>query len=139
MYEGRHNLIEVNDKPLDTFFDKVSEPLTPYGKAALKRKYSSTNQLNKADQVIYARAWNISEHFEDNIQGTGFKGQLVAPNKTTAIKYREYLKEIGKVSCEVLISAPDTRENYEDAFEENEDVVLKFYKAMMSKYGKQSD
>lgn len=139
LYEGRHNLIEVNDKPLDTFFDKVSEPLTPYGKAALKRKYSSTNQLNKADQVIYARAWNISEHFEDNIQGTGFKGQLVAPNKTTAIKYREYLKEIGKVSCEVLISAPDTRENYEDAFEENEDVVLKFYKAMMSKYGKQSD
>lgn len=139
LYEGRHNVIEVNDKPLDTFFDKVSEPLTPYGKVALKRKYSSTNQLNKADQIIYARAWDISEHFADNIQGTGFKGQLVAPNKTTAIKYREYLKEIGKVSCEVLISAPDTRENYEDAFEENEDVVLKFYKAMMSKYGKQSN
>ena len=139
LYEGRHNIIEVNDKPLDTFFDKVSEPLTPYGKAALKRKYSSTNQLNKADQVIYARSWDISEHFVDNIQGTGFKGQLVAPNKTTAIKYREYFKEIGKVSCEVLISAPDTRENYDDAFEENEDVVLKFYKGMMSKYGKQSN
>jgi type I restriction enzyme R subunit len=137
LYEGRHNLIEVNEKPLDTFFDKVSEPLTPYGKAALKRKYSTANQLNKADQIIYARAWDISEHFEDNIQGTGFKGQLIAPNKTTAIKYREYLKEIGKVSCEVLISAPDTRENHEDAFEENDDVVLKFHKAMMSKYGKQ--
>ena len=139
LYEGRHNLIEVNEKPLDTFFDKVSEPLTPYGKTALKRKYSTANQLNKADQVIYARAWDISEHFEDNIQGTGFKGQLVAPNKTTAIKYRENIKEIGKVSCEVLISAPDTRENYDDAFEENEDLVLKFYKAMMSKYGKQEN
>jgi type I restriction enzyme R subunit len=137
LYEGRHNLIEVNEKPLDNYFDKVSEPLTPYGKAALKRKYSTPNQLNKADQIIYARAWDISDHFVDNIQGTGFKGQLVAPNKTTAIKYREYLKEIGKVSCEVLISAPDTRENYDDAFEENEDVVLKFHKAMMSKYGKQ--
>lgn len=137
LYEGRHNLIDVNEKPLDTFFDKISEPLTPYGKAALKRKYSSTNQLNKADQVIYARAWNISEHFVDNIQGTGFKGQLVAPNKTTAIKYREYLKEIGKVSCEVLVSAPDTRENYDDAFEENENAILKFYKAMIDKYGNQ--
>ena len=136
LYEGRHNLIEVNEKPLDTFFDKVSEPLTKYGKAALKRKYSTPNQLNKADQIIYARAWNISEHFEDNIQGTGFKGQLVAPNKTTAIKYRDYIKEIGKVSCEVLISAPDMRENYEDAFEENEDLVQKFYKAMIGKYGK---
>lgn len=136
LYEGRHNLIEVNEKPLDTFFDKVSEPLTPYGKAALKRKYSTPNQLNKADQIIYARAWDISEHFVDNIQGTGFKGQLVAPNKTTAIKYRDYIKEIGKVSCEVLISAPDMRENHDDAFEENEDVVQKFYKAMLNKYGK---
>lgn len=139
LYEGRHNVIEVNEKPLDTFFDKVSEPLTPYGKAVLKRKYSTPNQLNKADQIIYARAWDISDHFADNIQGTGFKGQLVAPNKTTAIKYREYIKEIGKVSCEVLISAPDTRENYEDAFEETEDVVLKFWKAMMGKYGKQEN
>ncbi len=136
LYEGRHNLIEVNESPLDTFFDKVSEPLTKYGKAALKRKYSTPKQLNKADQIIYARAWDISDHFVDNIQGTGFKGQLVAPNKTTAIKYREYIKEIGKVSCEVLISAPDMRENYDDAFEENEDMVQKFYRAMLSKYGK---
>lgn len=137
LYEGRHNLIEVNEKPLDTFFDKVSEPLTKYGKAALKRKYSTPNQLNKADQIIYARAWDISEHFEDNIQGTGFKGQLVAPNKTTAIKYKEYIKEIGKVSCEVLISKSDDRLNYEDAFEENEDTVNKFFKVILSKYGSQ--
>ncbi|MCX8481026.1 MAG: HsdR family type I site-specific deoxyribonuclease, partial [Sediminibacterium sp.] len=137
LYEGRHNIIEVNENPLDTYFDKVSEPLTPYGKISLKRKYSTPNQLNKVDQIIYARAWDISDHFADNIQGTGFKGQLVAPNKTTAIKYREYIKEIGKVRCNVLISSPDTRENYEDAFEETEDVVLKFWKAMMSKYGNQ--
>lgn len=140
LYEGRHNLIEVNEKPLDNYFERVSEPLTPYGKAALKRKFSSKNQLNRADQIIYARAWDISDHFEQNVQGLTFgtipaKGQLVAPNKTTAIRYREYLKEIGKVSCEVLISAPDIRENYDDAFEESDDMILKFWKAMMDKYG----
>src|SRR5690606_13922910 len=100
LYEGRHNLIEVNEKPLDNYFDRVSEPLTPYGKAALKRKFSSKNILNKADQVIYARAWDITEHYVDNFQGTGFKGQLVTPNKVTAIKYKEYFDEIGKVSSE---------------------------------------
>ena len=141
LYEGRHNLIEVNEKPLDNYFDRVAEPLTPYGKAALKRKFSSTNQLNKADQIIYARAWDISDHYEQHVQGISFgtlkaKGQLVAPNKTAAIRYREYIKEIGKVSCEVLISPPDVRENQEDAFEESEDVVLKFWKVMMDKYGK---
>ena len=135
LYEGRHNLIEVNANPLDTFFDKVSEPLTKYGKAKLKRKYSTTNQLNQADQVIYARAWDITEHFVANFQGTGFKGMLVTPSKTTAIRYREYLREIGKVSAEVVVSPPDTRENNDDAFEENEDLVKKFYKSMMDKYG----
>ncbi|GAB3018674.1 HsdR family type I site-specific deoxyribonuclease [Cyclobacterium sediminis] len=140
LYEGRHNLIEVNEKPLDNYFDRVSEPLTPYGKAALKRKFSSTNQLNKAEEVIYARAWDISDHYEQNVQDILFgslkaKGQLVAPNKTTAIRYREFIKEIGKVTCEVLISPPDVRENYEDAFEESDDLILKFWKAMMDKYG----
>jgi type I restriction enzyme R subunit len=140
LYEGRHNLIEVNEKPLDNYFERVSEPLTPYGKAALKRKFSSTNQLNKAEEVIYARAWDISDHYEQNVQDILFgslkaKGQLVAPNKTTAIRYREFIKEIGKVTCEVLISPPDVRENYDDAFEESDDLILKFWKAMMDKYG----
>jgi type I restriction enzyme R subunit len=139
LYEGRHNLIEVNEKPLDTFFDKVSEPLTKYGKAALKRKYSSKNILNKADQIIYARAWDIVEHFIDNFQGTPFKGQLVAPNKATAIKYKEYLDEIGKVSSDIIFSAPDTREGEEDAFEVAEDKVKAFWKARMDKYGTQEN
>lgn len=137
LYEGRHNLIEVNEKPLDNYFDKVSEPLTPYGKAALKRKYSSKNMLNKADQVIYARVWDITEHYVDNFQGTGFKGQLVTPNKATAIKYKEYLDEIGKVTSEIIISAPDTREGEEDAFDVSDDKVKKFWNARIDKYGTQ--
>lgn len=135
IYEGRHNSMTVNEKPMDTFFDKIAEPLTKFGKAELKRKYSSKNTINKADQIIYDRAWDISEHFVDFAQGTGFKAQLVAPNKTTAIQYRKYLNEIGKVTSDVVISAPDTRENHDDAFEENDSLVQGFYKSMMDKYG----
>jgi len=91
--------------------------------------------LNKADQIIYARAWDITEHFVDNWQDTVFKGQLVAPNKATAIKYKEYLDEIGKVTSEVIISAPDTREGEDDAFEKADDKVKKFWKSKMDKYG----
>lgn len=135
LYEGRHSSITVNEKPLDTFFDRVAEPLTKYGKASLKKKYSSKSAINKAEQVIYDRAWDISDHFVDFVQNTGFKGQLVAPNKTSAILYRKYINEIGKVRSDVVISAPDVRENYEDAFEENENLVQAFYKSMMDKYG----
>jgi len=80
-------------------------------------------------------AWDIVKHFTDNIQNTGFKAQLVAPNKLSAIRYRDILKDIGRVSVELLISAPDTREGEEDAFEGSDDKVKIFYKAMMDKYG----
>lgn len=135
LYEGRHNLIEVNEKPLDNYFEKIAKTLTDQGKAALKRKYSSKVMLNRADQIIYARAWDISEHYVTNFQETGFKAQLVAPNKATAIRYKEYLDEIGEVSSEIIMSAPDTREGEEDAFEAAEDKVKAFWKSRMDKYG----
>ncbi|HQL69379.1 MAG TPA: HsdR family type I site-specific deoxyribonuclease, partial [Bacteroidales bacterium] len=135
LYEGRHNIFDVNEKPLDSFFDRVSEPLTPYGKAALKRKFSTKNQLNQADQIIYARAWDITEHFVANFQSTGFKAQLVAPSKIVAIKYKSYFDEIAKVRTEVLISPPDTREGEDDAFEKTDDKVKQFWKAMIDKFG----
>lgn len=137
LYEGRHNIMQVNEKPLDTFFDRVSEPLTDYGKTALIRKFSSRNKIVQSHSFIENTAWDIVKHFTDNIQGTGFKGQLVAPNKLAAIRYREVFKDIGKVSVELLISPPDDREGEDDAFEESEDKVKAFYNAMMDKYGNQ--
>jgi type I restriction enzyme R subunit len=135
LYEGRHNVMEVNEKPLDNFFDRVAEDLTEYGKASLKRKFSAKNKIVQSLSFIENTAWDISKHFVDYIQGTGFKGQLVAPNKLSAIRYRDILKEIGKISVELLISAPDTREGDTDVFEESDDKVRAFYKAMMDKYG----
>lgn len=137
LYEGRHNIMHVNEKPLDTFFERVAEPLSDYGKAAIKRKFSSRNKIVQSASFIENTAWDIVQHFTDNIQGTGFKGQLVAPNKLSAIRYREVFKEIGKVSVELLISAPDDREGEEDAFEESDDKVKAFYNAMIDKYGNQ--
>ncbi len=137
LYEGRHNIMHVNEKPLDTFFDRVAEPLTDYGKAALKRKFSSRNKIVQSASFIENTAWDIVKHFTDNIQGTGFKGQLVAPNKLSAIRYRDAFKDISRVSVELLISAPDDREGEEDAFEESDDKVKAFYNAMMDKYGNQ--
>ena len=41
--------------------------------------------LQKTEQVIYMRAFDINEHYKNNWQGTGFKGQLVAADKKTAV------------------------------------------------------
>ncbi len=139
LYEGRHILQDVNQKPIDKFFDKVSEPLNEYQVADLKRKFTSGNQLNEAEQKIKMAALDISEHFKRNWQGTGFKGQLTAPSKIAALKYKKYLDEFADVNSEVLISGPDTREGYEDIYDEASDEVLIFWKKMMAKYGKEKE
>lgn len=135
LYEGRHTKQIVNEKPIDTFFNKVAEPLNELQKADLKRKFSRADQLNVAEQKIYAISWDISEHFRDNFQGsTPFKGQVVCQSKEAAIKYKKFLDEIGIVSSEVLISPIDEREGEESVYGEASDVVKAFWKKMMDEH-----
>jgi len=135
LYEGRLVLQQVDQKAIDKWFAVVTQPLSDAQRADLKKKFASADQLNKADRKVYEAAFDISEHFSQNWQGTGFKAQLAAPNKATALKYKKYLDEFGKVTSEVVISAPDTREEQEDVLEVDTEEVRAFWKKMMTKYG----
>lgn len=135
LYEGRHVEMTQNQSAVDLWFERHTQRLTKEQQADLKRKYARAEMLNKADQVIYMRAFDISEHFRSNWQGTGFKAQLVAPNKASALKYNAYLNEIGIVSSEVVISPPDMREGYEETDFETTGEVVKFWQKMMKRYG----
>lgn len=142
LYEGRHNLMTINEDPINRFFDKVSEPLSDYGKANLKRKFNTINELNKAEQIVYARAWDISEHYTNFFQTHGDKykpkAQLVAPSIKTALLYKEFLDDIGRVSSEVIVTQSDQREGTEDAYyNENEEKERedRYFNAMIDKYG----
>jgi type I restriction enzyme R subunit len=135
MYEGRHAYQQVNSGPLDNYFGMISEPLNEYEKTDLKKKLSRKDQLNIADQKIYAICWDISKHFRDNFQGTPFKGQLVTQSKEAAIKYKKYLDEIGIVSSDVVISPPDDREGEESAYGTTSNDVKAFWKKMMDQHG----
>jgi type I restriction enzyme R subunit len=135
LYEGRLARQIVNASPLDTFFEMVSEPLTEYQKADFKKKFSRADQLNSAEQKIYAIAWNISLHFRDNWQGTPFKAQLVCDKKINAIRYKAFLDEIGIVSSEVLISSIDEREGEDSAYEKSNEKENRFWKKMMDEHG----
>ncbi len=136
LYEGRFAKQKVNESPLDTYFANISEPLTEYQKVDLKKKFSRADQLNVAEQKIYAYSWDISYHYRDNFQTrTPFKGQLVCQSKLAAIQYKKFLDEIGIVSTELLISAPDEREGEESAYGETPDLVKQFWKKMMDEHG----
>jgi len=139
LYEGRHVEMQQNKKAIDLWFERHTKGLTKEQKADLKRKYSRSSMLNKAEQVIYMRAFDISEHYRMNWQDTGFKAQLVAPNKVSALKYHAFLEEIGFVSSGVVISPPDMREGYEETDDEPLDEVIRFWTKMMKRYGSEEE
>ncbi|MCU7848579.1 MAG: type I restriction endonuclease subunit R [Candidatus Thiodiazotropha sp. (ex Lucinoma kastoroae)] len=139
LYEGRHVEMEQNRAAIDLWFERHTKDLSKQQQADLKRKYARAEMLNKADQVIYMRAFDICEHYRANWQGTGFKAQLVAPSKVAALKYRGYLDEIGEVSSEVIISAPDSREGFEEVEGKPTDEVVDFWQKMMKRYGSEEE
>ena len=134
LYEGRHALQDVAARPLDRFFEVVTEPLTPLQRADLKRKVSRAGQLNEAEQKIQAIALDISEHFHQGWRQPGMKGQLVAPSKDAALRYKEALDSLGKVSSVVLISPPDQREGIEAGGSPATERVQRFWKKMLDEH-----
>lgn len=139
LYEGRHVEQSVNAFGIDNWFKRITANLSEDQSNDLKKKFATSDQLNQTEQKIMAVAWDISEHFQKNWQGTGFKGQLVTPNKRCALLYKKYLDEFGMVSADVLISGPDEREGEEDLYDENTQEVQRFWKGVLQKYGNEKN
>lgn len=134
LYEGRFVEQQVTGSVIDSWFDKISDGLTVSQKADLKAKFSRMDALAKTSQAIRAKAFDISEHFRQHWQGTGFKAQLVAPSKASAVRFKEVLDEIGHVSSEVVISQPDDNEGNEEVDKASKDLVRTFWTTMMARY-----
>jgi type I restriction enzyme R subunit len=140
LYEGRHIVQEVNQKPVDTLFEAMCEGLTTEQKADLKRKFTARDELNRLHSRLYLIAWDVGQHFSKQWKDTGFKGQLTAPGKKEALLLKSYFDQFGKVSTEVIISGPGEIENAEEhqTAEKDESVEL-FWKSMMAKYGTEKE
>ena len=139
LYEGRHVHQVVDKEAMDKWFVRETRQISEQQAAYLKTRYAATDPLNKAAQKVQEVAWDISVHYRDNWQGTGFKGQLVSQGKEHALMFKDYLDEIGLVNAEVLISGPDEREGETDIHKENKEAVQRFWKVMMSKYGSEKE
>ena len=139
LYEGRHVNQEVDKAGIDAWFEKVTEKLSAEQKEDLKRKFSTSDQLNKTEEKVKAIAWDIGIHYTNFWQGSGFKAQLVTQDKSTALRYKKYLDELGRVSSEVLISGPDDREGETDINADNSNEIIRFWKQMMQRFGTEKE
>lgn len=135
LYEGRHVEKHLAADAVDAWFDRISEGLTPEQRAELKRKFSRPDRLAGASQVIRAKAFDVSEHYRQHWQDTGLKGQLVAPDKASAIRFHHVLDEIGHVTSAVVISPPGDDEVIEAADHESRELVRQFWDDTMRQHG----
>lgn len=132
LYEERIPELNVNDKAIDAWFDRMTEKLTEKQKTDLKKKFSQKGQIYQTEGRIELIAHDISDHFQ-NFKHQGLKGQLACDSKASAIRYKKALDKIGKVTSVVAMSAPDTREGHEAVDQESKDIVQNWWKANVSK------
>ncbi|CAH5805968.1 MULTISPECIES: type I restriction endonuclease subunit R [Klebsiella] len=127
LYEERIPDLEVNDRAIDAWFDRITDGLSEAQKADLKRKYARKGEVYSADDRIHLIALDIATHFSKNID-EGLKGQLACDSKISAIKYKKYLDEAGLFESAVVISPPDTREGNTEVDESKLPEVTKWWK-----------
>ncbi|EKN3392654.1 type I restriction endonuclease subunit R [Yersinia enterocolitica] len=127
LYEERIPDLEVNDRVIDAWFDRITDGLSEAQKTDLKRKYARKGEIYSSDDRIRLIALDIATHFSKNID-EGLKGQLACDSKISAIKYKKYLDEAGLFESAVVISAPDTREGNTEVDESKLPEVTKWWK-----------
>lgn len=138
LYEARHVPQHVDRQAVDGWFDKLTPGLTKEQKADLKRNFSTERQLNKALRKVHMIAWDVSMHYAATYQNTGLKGQLVTPDKETALRYKALLDSAGQVTSEVLISAPTAREGEDRQNDPSAEEKI-FWQVMMDRFGSEKN
>jgi len=127
LYEERIPDLDVNERAIDSWFERITEGLTDGQKADLKRKFAKKGQVYSADDRIRLIALDIANHFAKNID-EGLKGQLACDSKASAIKYKKYLDEAGLFESAVVMSPPDSREGNTEVDEATTPEVSKWWK-----------
>ncbi|MCB1584572.1 MAG: HsdR family type I site-specific deoxyribonuclease, partial [Xanthomonadales bacterium] len=127
LYEERIPDLDVNERAIDSWFDRITLGLTEEQQADLKRKYSNKGQVYQADDRIRLIALDIANHFIKFID-EGLKGQLACDSKAAAVKYKKYLDEAGLFESAVVMSTPDSREGNTSVDEADSDDVVLWWK-----------
>lgn len=127
LYEERIPDLDVNERAIDRWFERITEGLTEDQKTDLKKKFAKKGHIYQSEDRIRLIAYDIANHFVKNID-EGLKGQLACDSKLSAIKYKKFMDELGLFESAVVMSAPDTREGNTDVDESGIPEVAKWWK-----------
>lgn len=134
VYQGRFVDQEVNPI-VNKFYDRISKPMSESERKDFEKKCVSASVLEETSQRIDMIAEDVYDHYTKYFQGTGLKGQLVAPSKYAAVMFQNALEMLGGISSAVVISDTQTSEADEDKLPEQKAVVERYLQEQKRKYG----
>ncbi len=103
-YESRLPELSIQEKRLDTLFERVFGDRSDEEKAEIKKKYATEQAIAAAPERIEAICLDIIKHFESAIQPNGFKAQVVAASRDMAVQYQEALERLNAPPSVLIMS-----------------------------------
>ncbi len=113
IYEGRFVEMFQNEAQVDVHVERINSQIDEEKKKAYQNKTSESIIKNNPKRIEEV-AFDIEEHYTKEFQGTGLKGQVVAPSKHSAILFQKYFEDRGKLKTAVIISDIGAGEDQED-------------------------
>lgn len=134
IYQGRFVDQEINPI-VNKFYERISQPMSESARKDFEKKCVSKSVLEETSQRIDMIATDVYDHYTKYFQGTGLKGQLVAPSKYAAVMFQNALEMLGNIKTAVVISDSQTSESDEDKLPEQKAVVERYLQEQKRKYG----
>ncbi|GGI12577.1 type I restriction endonuclease subunit R [Gottfriedia solisilvae] len=103
-YESRLPELRVEGESLDAIFDRVFIDYSEEDRERIKKRYANEESIIGSSQRIRQVCLDIIQHYENYIQPNGFKAQIVAINRETAVLYKEILDELNGPESVVIFS-----------------------------------
>ena len=93
-YESRLANLQIVGTSIDKLLEELFPEKSQKELAQIKRRYATADTILSAPRRIERIAMDIVNHYTDKIAPNGFKAQIVASTRKTAIMYKEVLDKL---------------------------------------------
>ena len=104
-YESRLAELQIIGQTIDQVFDRVFADRGEDERAAIKQRYATEQAIAGAPRRIESICLDLIEHFNQFIAPNGFKAQVVATSRHTAVTYKETLDRLQGPESALIMSA----------------------------------
>jgi len=130
IYEGRYVELEQNEDQIDRQAEQIIGDKGSQDQQKAQ-KHITKEAIKNNPGRIREIAHDIQNHYVQNFQGSGLKGQIVAPSKYSAVLFKKHLDEAGQISSAVVISDENGIVNEDD---DHKKEVVDYLKEVSEKY-----